>query len=498
MNKIKVDYCVDTFARCMGLNAYMRNILIEYMQNIIAKYERVFPDGIDASLDKNVYFIKPVDGKYSIEDFLLNRMFRNIRCIIPEYYDSGRIAVYSPNLSKIGYSEKKVYMTLIHSFMNYKDIRRFVLKHKDTLGDTYFKHVIEHEVGHALKTIYMGNYDCRFEDDYRMLYEELSSFDQYSEILTPYHELEKSKSEDNYQMTYASGLHCYSEKFASYIDLNEIVNEAETMECSGYVINLKNYLLDGGYIQFRNMGTKYNANYGDMFRVLFGEKNIFLTMYVNPKKGIEVFNNLYNDVLRAFYKSDKCACEILNSAVKRTYYNTKHILKLDEAFVRCLEAKINRCFDDPNVSNGELLRQIRIFRYLCYSYDNKKLNLELKSHQILDKLERKVMARCVSVKSGVYDKLLTYKKFHSYIDTTLKKKYDEVYKRGASEDALEQLSLIIKDNIDKYNGVLRDIEEYICASEEEKKYLDIFFDSKYSYECSMSSFVSDIKKELHM
>lgn len=499
MNKIKVNDFVDAFARSRGLNNYMSNIIKEYMQKIILKYENIFPDGIPASVDNNVYFIKPVDGKYSIEDFLLNRLFRSIRKIVPESYDDEKCAQYCPSLSKIGYSEKKIYKSLVYSFSIYKDIRRFVFKNRNTIYDDFFKHVIEHEIGHALKTMYMGNYDCRFEEDYRMLYEELSSLDNYSDILTSYHKLEKTKDEDNYQSVYSGGMHNYVNGGYFYSDLNEIVNETETMECSGYNINLKRYLLDGGYIQYRNMGIKYNTNYGEMFRILFGDKNVFLTMYVDSEKGIKLFNNLYNDVLKSFYNTNKSACDILNSAVKMTYFNKKYILKLDEAFARCLEVKINRGFDNANISNNELLRQIRTFRYLCYSYDDKELNLKLNSHRILSKLERKVMSRKVSVKNDVYNKLLMYEKFHFYIDATLRKKYDEVFNnRNVSDEVLEQLALIIKENMDRYNTIKKDIQDYICASDEEKSYLDVLFDNKYSYELSKPSVINDIRKELHL
>ena len=77
MNKVKVNDFIDVLARCKGFNTEITDIVKEYMQKVISKYEKVFPNGIDASLDNNKYFIKPVNGRYSIEDFLLNRMFRS-------------------------------------------------------------------------------------------------------------------------------------------------------------------------------------------------------------------------------------------------------------------------------------------------------------------------------------------------------------------------------------------------------------------------------------
>ena len=53
MNKVKVNDFIDVLARCKGFNTEITDIVKEYMQKVISKYEKVFPNGIDASLDNN-------------------------------------------------------------------------------------------------------------------------------------------------------------------------------------------------------------------------------------------------------------------------------------------------------------------------------------------------------------------------------------------------------------------------------------------------------------
>ena len=101
MNKVKVNDFIDVLARCKGFNTEITDIVKEYMQKVISKYEKVFPNGIDASLDNNKYFIKPVNGRYSIEYFLLNRMFRSINSIETNHVDGESAAVFSASIGNI-------------------------------------------------------------------------------------------------------------------------------------------------------------------------------------------------------------------------------------------------------------------------------------------------------------------------------------------------------------------------------------------------------------
>ena len=108
MNKVKVNDFIDVLARCKGFNTEITDIVKEYMQKVISKYEKVFPNGIDASLDNNKYFIKPVNGRYSIEDFLLNRMFRSINSIETNHVDGESAAVFYSSIGNISYDKVKM------------------------------------------------------------------------------------------------------------------------------------------------------------------------------------------------------------------------------------------------------------------------------------------------------------------------------------------------------------------------------------------------------
>lgn len=171
---------------------------------------------------------------------------------------------------------------------------------------------------------------------------------------------------------------------------------------------------------------------------------------------------------------------------------------MNEAFARCLEQKVNRCFNDASVSNNELLRQIRTYRYLFYSYDNPNRNLKLKSHQILNELEKRVMSRNVSAVNSVYQKMLRYKKFHLNADKVLRKRYNERYSNGASVKELNQLAVVIKNNAGNYYMLCEDIKFYEKTDKSKRAYLDKIFDSKYSYELTISYPIFDEEKRLRM
>lgn len=503
MNKVKVNDFVDVLARCKGFDDEITNIIKEYMQKVISKYEKVFPNRVDAFFDNNKYFIKPVNGRYSIEDFLLNRLFRSINSIDECHVEGSAAAYFSPELGGIFYDKSKISSSLYSYFLRVGKEKYYILKNKN-IKKMYFRHTIMHELGHALKNKYQGYYDCRFEDDYKIVYDELSKLREYKSILMPYDEIKKSRDEDNYQYCMSNGLNYIDKKDKSifvnehHLTFDEEINESEAMEFSGYNTGvIKIYYFDGGFVRNRNLGVGYYSDCGDMFRILLGDKEMFELLYIDPKKGIKKFNKLYNDVLREFYGSSENAIDLLvknNSNLQKR----SDILKINEVFARCLEQKINRCFNDASVSNNELLRQIRTYRYLFYSYDNAKKNLRLKSHQILNKLEERVMSRNILVVSSVYQKMIRYKKFHLNADKVLRKRYNERYNDGASVKELNQLATIIKNNDSSYHMLCADIEFYENADESKRVYLDKIFDSKYSYELVITYPFFDKQKGLRM
>ena len=270
------------------------------------------------------------------------------------------------------------------------------------------------------------------------------------------------------------------------------------MEFSGYNTGtIKIYYFDGGFVRNRNLGVGYYSDCGDMFRILLGDKEIFELLYVDPKKGIKKFNSLYNDVLREFYGSEETAIDLLAININNLEKKA-NVVKMNEAFARCLEQKVNRCFNDASVSNNELLRQIRTYRYLFYSYDNPNRNLKLRSHQILNELEKRVMSRNISVVSSVYQKMLRYKKFHLNADKFLRRRYNERYSNGASVKELNQLAVVIKNNAGNYYMLCEDIKFYEKTDKSKRAYLDKIFDSKYSYELTISYPIFDKEKRLRM
>ena len=78
MNKVKICDFVDVYSKVNNLNSEYNEILKKLMINIISFYEKT---NINISViedSSETYLIKAVNGYYSVEDFFLNRLMRNV------------------------------------------------------------------------------------------------------------------------------------------------------------------------------------------------------------------------------------------------------------------------------------------------------------------------------------------------------------------------------------------------------------------------------------
>ena len=180
MNKQKVNDFVDAFCDALSLKQGYRITLKELMENIITKYEKsvhTIPS------DSNVYLIKPTNGAYSVEDFFLNRLMRNVWAVsvVDDIDEKG---AFTPAYNDIAFNIKK-----INSQMD---------KYQDILGNDFMtkresarKKVVMHEFQHALQTVYTDELDMQRRVGYKKISDELKKYPQYDSILRRYEELPK-------------------------------------------------------------------------------------------------------------------------------------------------------------------------------------------------------------------------------------------------------------------------------------------------------------------
>ena len=402
MNKVKVNDFVSAYSKVLGLDNNVKNILIELMENIIIKYENII-DYIPTSLDDSkVYLIKSINGKYSVEDFFLNRLMRNVW-----FYSE-----INENTIKEGFADEHTKGSYDASF-NEVNINKIKLsnqleKYKQYLGVNYLsmkssaeKKVIMHEFEHGLQTRFDNQLNVTNRSVYKSISDELLKLGKYNDILNSYEILPKSLSDRNNYLSTGVYYSSYSESLGiktyknidGYDNLNEILNETESLEMSNQTLYLNAILEDGNYYPFINPESSNSAitNYGFIIKILLGEQISFEGMYLNPQSIFVNFNNKYNNIFQTLYNSNNDAITILIEQLNviKNSHKEEDILKLNQAFAQCLEHDINNDLK-ANISEDILKLKIENFsKYIVRNNDLKKHN-QLNHVIILNKLKEKI------------------------------------------------------------------------------------------------------------
>ena len=78
MNLEKINDFIEAYSKALQIDNEYTAILKELIPKLVEKYSKIFTNIPVEQDNENKYIIKPVDGKYSIEDFFLNRLMRNV------------------------------------------------------------------------------------------------------------------------------------------------------------------------------------------------------------------------------------------------------------------------------------------------------------------------------------------------------------------------------------------------------------------------------------
>ena len=492
MNKVKVNDLVSAYSKALGLDNNVKNILIELMENIITKYEKIV-DYIPVSLDDSqVYLIKPINGKYSVEDFFLNRLMRNV----------WSYSEINENTIKEGFVDEHTKGCYDASF-NEVNINKIKLsnqleKYKQYLGVNYLsmkssaeKKVIMHEFEHGLQTRFDNQLNVTNRSVYKSISDELLKLGKYNDILNSYEILPKSLSDRNnylstgvYYSSYSDSLGIKTYKNVDgYDNLNEILNETESLEMSNQNLYLNAILEDGNYYPFINPESSNSAitNYGYLIKILLGEQKTFEAMYLNPQILFETFNNKYTDIFQTLYNSNNDAITILIEQLNviKNLHKTEDILKLNEVFAKCLEYDINNDLK-ANILEDILKSKIENFsKYVVRNNDlekNKDLNHikvldDIKNNIINSKANENINDRNKTLINSLNKDLLNSKiKLNEYSNISFKQYLEEAFysfipdndfvelSNGATISIKQYLEEIVFTNAEKYG---RNIENLI-------------------------------------
>lgn len=345
MNIERINDYIDCWAKAVKVPDEYVVVVKELLPKLINKYSNLY-ESIYVSQDNyDKYVIKPKDDKYSMEDFFLNRLLRNVWHFGDDSHYKGD---YTPDELCISFNTEKIKLQLA-KVMN-KDREDF-----KELDEIARKKVIMHEFEHALQTRFnLSALDMRYRETYQKIINNIKEKKngKYIDEINSYEEL-RDKNYFGTRETYIStGLHySSSEKYKKtyrymegFDNLNEIFNETESLEMAGARRQTYRIYENMYYFEIRNLESSNYiiTNYGELLKILIGEHNTFKSMYLDPSFAFETFNRAYQDVFEKYFHNDKDAVgniiEQLN-IIKKEDKLENHLL-LQKVLAECLLKKI--------------------------------------------------------------------------------------------------------------------------------------------------------------
>lgn len=412
MNKHKVRDIVGAYSRALKIDKNVEAILLELMEKIITKYEKITPRISIATDKNNTYLIKPQNGYYSTEDFFLNRLMNNI-------WSVGLITRETIAEGFTSSHTKGQFLPRTRSLeLNLEKIENQVKRFEKELGNNYqemnkhaYKKVIMHEFEHGLQTRYSDDLNLNQRVGYKAISDELRkiSLNKYNIDLQYYEDIPKDVYLENNFI--ATGVY-YDERTPGGYDgtyrhldevdyLNEILNETESLEMAEQKVYIHNYIgKSGNKYPARNPESSncYISNYGDMFKLILGQSKSFKLMYFDCRDVYSYFNKLYTPIFQKAYGSNKDAIELFILAItkiKKENLEEDH-LRLNEVFAKCLEMKVQRFFDDEKIQNGSLMVLVSEFEKHIVKNDDATKNSQLAHVKILNDVKNKINTRNIS------------------------------------------------------------------------------------------------------
>lgn len=434
MNKVKVEKIVDVFCDEIKLdNGRYRKIIQELMGKIITEYES---SGIEFIEDEQEYIIKNPNNRYTVEDFLLNRLLFNITSFIRK--EEGDRAYYDPSLREIVLNTKKL-STLLdrYKYLNFDENQKF------NAG----KKVVMHEVEHALQTSFEKGPHINDCEHYKSLYNKLKKIGLDIE-LNPIYDGRKllpltgtgkkiesgvmgvSKKDTYYKFCGTIHLDENDKNYIKENNINEILNESESLLMSNSDENLIISFPQGTKIKVRNIESSNYliTNYGFMLRMILGKERIFKGMYQNRKEIIDYINVEFGDVFQSVFGEhfkkkypqfdEMDAWALLHLAINSIKYSYEEGKKdYSEICHQKLNLALSICFEriiKERIAHGENVEFIKQewieFKNLCLFKSEKEKNDELAHMQVLYDLKSYVIKQ----------NLLNNNSFRQYVQPGLK------------------------------------------------------------------------------
>lgn len=407
----KINDYIDAYSKAIELPEDYKKILKELMPRIIEKYSKTISSVSVKEDDYTRYVIKPVNGEYSVEDFFLNRLMRNVWSTEKSAKAKGN---YSASSMCVHIDESKIETQLDGWIDN-------TATDFGEICEIARKKVIMHEFEHALQTQFKGEtLPLTYRSTYRKIIEELQKIKggKYAKSIQSFEEINEPEY-GNFEDCTHLGLNYYYPTRADTVtysevdgrgNLNEIFNETEALEMANAKPQIRHTYPNGVYYVIRNIeSSNYPiTNYGNIIKTLVGDELTFIGMYLNPEELFKTFNAKYNDVFHTMYETDKDAWQILIEQIKlikdnknndKINYNLNQ--KLQETLAKCLEKDIEAELQKGDADLETMKKKIVQFRGEALNADDKETRSKIRHFAILKSLKEKVELAYQKQQEGV-------------------------------------------------------------------------------------------------
>lgn len=416
MNKSKINDFINVWAEVVGLtgeeNKKYRNFIKTDIARRCAMYEQAIPTISTKDDSCNAYIIKPVNGQYSFEDFLLNRLMIGLR-------DVSFIGALEGNGGEYIAADKTLNVNTgtIDSLARDKAKSHTGLQGKNV---QIVQKTIEHELGHCYKSLFNNGFKAplgngREQDEmYKKLIAALSKFEngKYASQIKSLEDfdLEEYSSVIKTGVSDSKVTYDYDARFG-WID--ELLNETEALELtnsndihdtwplqdengrdsvSGNYVNVYNYL--SGYRSF--------TGYGPILKSLLGKENTFRAEYISSVDVFKQFDREYADIVQDVWGLDpkkyppmKCIFMDFDDLLNNKPFDENIMLKLDEFFAKCYERKVEKVMAQGNGNlspdlREQTLREIETFQARLTTNDDPNKRDALSHNVIFNNLKTRI------------------------------------------------------------------------------------------------------------
>lgn len=393
LNKERIDDYIECWGKAIEAPTEYVDIVKELIVNLLEEYSKSFNEISVLNDDYDKYVIKPNNGKYSLEDFFLNRLLRNVWEVNNNSSSKG---TYMPSCMEISFNKEKIKSQLSRHIDASRD--DFLL-----LDDIAKKKVIMHEFEHALQTRFeKGALDLRYRSAYKKIIEEICKCKngKYKNEINSYESLVSKNPYGDYEEYISCGLH-YSGKakikktyrsVKGYDNVTEIFNESESLEMSNAKIQEYKIYDKKFYLRVRNLESSnaFITNYGYLLKSLIGPRTTFIGMYFEPDILFETFNKRYGDVFSNYFQNDKDAYEniiLMLDKIKEKDAFDDHLF-FQKVLSECLNKKIN--YNLETSSFETLMSDVNTFKDNCIWANTSEARESLAHFRILKNIKNNI------------------------------------------------------------------------------------------------------------